>query len=252
MGGIVGRLFREFAVTSERSHRHVALVSLTVTPMMCARFSSRSRRKATTGFTARASAGFNALLAAYERGVRWVLKHQPLTLAATIATVCLSVLLYYFIPKGFFPQQDIGSLGGAILGAQDISFDMMDKKEKQYSDIVMTDPAVEGVTCFVGGSAMNSGRLIVHLKPLAQRNVSADQVIERLRAKLAVVPGGDLFLQAHQDISVGGRQSNSQFQFTLESEDLDRTEPLGAHHVGETQDSSGAARCFDRSAGGRT
>lgn len=221
MGGIVGRLFREFAVTLSVAIAMSLLVSLTVTPMMCAALLKPIRKEGHNWFYRTSERGFDALLAAYERGVRWVLSHQPLTLGATIATVCLSVLLYYYIPKGFFPQQDIGSLGGAILGAQDISFDMMRQKQKQYSDIVMADPAVGGVICAVGGSAMNTGRLFVNLKPFSQRDVSADQVIQRLRRKLAVVPGATLFLQADQDIRVGGRPSNSQYQFTLESEDLD-------------------------------
>ncbi len=221
MGGIVGRLFREFAVTLSVAIGMSLLVSLTVTPMMCATILKPAKKEGHNWLYRTSESGFNALLAAYERGVIWVLKHQPFTLGATIATVCLSILLYWYIPKGFFPQQDIGSLGGAILGAQDISFDMMRQKQKQYSDIVMADPAVGSVTAFVGGNAMNSGRLMVHLKPRDQRDASADQVIGRLRRKLATVPGGQLFLQADQDIRVGGRQANSQYQFTLESEDID-------------------------------
>jgi hydrophobe/amphiphile efflux-1 (HAE1) family protein len=220
MGGIVGRLFREFAVVLSVAVAMSLVVSLTVTPMMCATLLKPAHKERHNWIYRASERGFNAMLAAYDRGMHWVLKHQRITLAANIATVCLSILLYYYIPKGFFPQQDIGGLQGSIVGPQDTSFDVMAKKQKEYCEIVMADPAVASVTSFVGGSAMNSGRLIIHLKPLSQRNVSADQVIGRLRRKLATVPGGNLFLQAQQDINVGARQSNSQFQFTIESEDL--------------------------------
>ena len=135
----------------------------------------------------------------------------------------MNIALFYVIPKGFFPQQDTGILGGSIQAAQDISFDAMRKKQRQFSEIVMTDPAVYTVVSFVGGNGgtINTGRMFITLKPLSERKVSADQVIQRLRRKLAVVPGATLYLQAQQDIRVGGRSSNSQYQFTLDSENLD-------------------------------
>jgi hydrophobe/amphiphile efflux-1 (HAE1) family protein len=226
MAGIVGRLFREFAVTLSMAIAVSLVVSLTTTPMMCAKFlKAHSNQKHNRIYLASERA-FDAMLAAYDRGVRWVLKHQRLTLAITIATVCLNVFLFYIIPKGFFPQQDTGSLGGSIQGAQDISFKAMSQKLKQFSDIVLSDPAIDTVEAFAGGgggggSAVNTGRMFITLKPLAERKVSADEVISRLRRKLAVVPGATLFLQAQQDIRVGGRSSNSQYQFTLSSESLD-------------------------------
>jgi len=221
MGGIVGRVFREFAVTLSIAIGVSLLVSLTVTPMMCARFLKPASKENHNWLYRANERSFNALLAAYARGVRWVLRHQPLTLGITIATVCLSVVLYYVIPKGFFPLQDVGAMGGAIQAAQDMAFDSMKRMELQFGQIVLNDPAVEGVTGFVGGGAMNTGTLIIHLKSLGDRNnVSVYQVIDRLRRKVNAVPGAMLYLQAQQDISVGGRQSNSQFQLTMESEDV--------------------------------
>ena len=220
MSGIVGRIFREFAVTLSIAIAVSLLVSLTVTPMMCARFLKPIKHEGHNWLYRANERIFNAVHAAYGRGVRWVLKHQPLTLAITIATLCLSAILYYYIPKGFFPQQDVGAMGGSIQAAQDMSFDSMNRKELQFGQIVMTDPAVEQVTGFVGGGAMNTGILMVHLKPLDQRDVSVYQVIDRLRRKVSTIPGATLFFQAQQDINVGGRQANSQFQLTLESEDI--------------------------------
>jgi len=142
-------------------------------------------------------------------------------LAITVATVFLSAILYYYVPKGFFPQQDTGLLSGAIQASQDISFDAMRVKQTQFAGIVTAEPAVQSNNAFVGGNnAINSGRMYIMLKPLSERKISADQVIQRLRRQLAVVPGATLYLQANQDIRVGGRQSNSQYQYTLQSENL--------------------------------
>jgi multidrug efflux pump len=222
MGGIVGRLFREFAVVLSVAIAVSLLVSLTTTPMMCARFLKPHKKEERNRLYRASERFFEKLLATYDRGLRWVLEHHAFTLGITIGTIFLSVYLYYIIPKGFFPQQDIGALGGSIQAAQDISFDAMKQKQKQFSDIVMADPAVEGVVAFVGGngSTINTGRMFITLKPIAERRISADQVIARLRKKLSVVAGATLFLQAQQDIRVGGRSSNSQYQFTLSSEDL--------------------------------
>jgi hydrophobe/amphiphile efflux-1 (HAE1) family protein len=220
MGGIVGRLFREFAVTLSIAIALSMAVSLTTTPMMCAMF-LRPIKKGGHNWAYRLSErGFNGLAGAYENGLRWVLDHQALTLGVTIATVCLNVLLFIIIPKGFFPQQDTGYVSGTIQASQDVSFDSMRAKQREFSEIVGRDPAVESVICFVGGGATNTGRMFIGLKPLSERNASADRVIGRLRRKLAVVPGATLYLQAHQDIRIGGRSSNSQFQYTLESENL--------------------------------
>jgi multidrug efflux pump len=220
MGGIVGRLFREFAVTLSMAIALSLAVSLTTTPMMCAMFLRPVRKDGHNWVYRLSERGFNGLAAAYESGLRWVLDHQALTLGVTIATVCLNIVLFIIIPKGFFPQQDTGSLNGSIQASQDISFDAMRVKQRQFSTIVLDDPAVDSIISFVGGGAINTGRMFIALKPLSDRKVSADQVIGRLRKKLSVVPGATLYLQANQDIRVGGRQSNSQYQYTLESENL--------------------------------
>jgi len=221
MGGVVGRLFREFAVTLSVTILVSLAVSLTTTPMMCAKFLRPVREQGHNRLYRLSERGFQALINGYDRGLRWVLNHQPLTLGITMATVFLSAVLYYYVPKGFFPQQDTGLLSGAIQASQDVSFDAMRVKQRQFASIVTADPAVQSNIAFVGGNnAINSGRMYIMLKPLAQRRLSADLVIQRLRKQLAVVPGATLYLQANQDIRVGGRQSNAQYQYTLESEDL--------------------------------
>jgi multidrug efflux pump len=221
MGGIVGRLFREFAVVLSVAVFISLLVSLTTTPMMCARLLKPPQKEGHNWAYRLSESGFNKLLAGYDHGVRWVLKHQPFTLAIMLGTVCLSIYLYIVIPKGFFPQQDTGSLNGSIQASQDISFDAMRVKQTQFTDIVLADPAVDTLVASVGGGgSTNTGRMSIQLKPLAERKVSADEVIARLRRKLAVVAGATLFLQANQDIRVGGRMSNAQYQYTLESESI--------------------------------
>ncbi|HWG60062.1 MAG TPA: multidrug efflux RND transporter permease subunit [Candidatus Acidoferrales bacterium] len=222
MGGIVGRLFREFAVTLSIAIIVSLLVSLTTTPMLCAKFLRPVRRQKHNWMYRFNEWWFEKMLAGYDRGIQWVLRHQPLTLAITILTVLLNGVLFYYIPKGFFPQQDTGALSGSVQAAQDISFDAMKIKQKEFSDIVMQDPAVESVVAYAGGSGStsNSGHMFISLKPLSQRKASADQVIARLRRKLAVIPGATLFLQANQDIRMGGRRSNAEYQYTLESENL--------------------------------
>ncbi len=221
MGGIVGRLFREFAVTLSVAIAVSLLVSLTVTPMMCAKF-LRSADKEKHGRIYRFSEKiFDTMLSLYSRGLKIVLRHQPLTLLITIATAALSICLYVIVPKGFFPQQDTGRLQGAVQASQDISFASMKDKMTQFVGIVMKDPAVETIVGFAGGNtSANQGRMFVTLKPLAERKISADQVIGRLRRKLAVVPGATLFLQSAQDLTIGGRQSQAQFQYTLQGENL--------------------------------
>jgi multidrug efflux pump len=226
MAGIVGRLFREFAVTLSVAIMVSLLVSLTTTPMMCAKFLKPHSGQKHNRIYLISERAFDSMLAVYDRGVCWVLRHQRITLAIALATICLNVYLFSVIPKGFFPQQDTGSLGGSIQGAQDISFGAMSAKLKQFSDILIQDPAIDTVEAFAGGSggggsAVNTGRMFITLKPLSERKASADEIIARLRRKLAVVPGATLFLQAQQDIRVGGRSSNSQYQFTLSSENLD-------------------------------
>jgi multidrug efflux pump len=219
MAGIVGRMFREFAVVLSTAIAMSLLISLTATPMMCAKF-LRAPKQEKHGRLFRASeATFEWILKIYRGCLGWVLRHQPVTLLITVLTAGLSVYLYIIVPKGFFPQQDTGRLGGQIQAEQDISFPALRDKIAQFVAIVRKDPAVENVVAFAGSG--NGGRMFLTLKPLKERKVSADQVINRLRGKLAVIPGATLFLQAAQDLQIGGRMSNSQFQYTLQAETLE-------------------------------
>jgi multidrug efflux pump len=222
MGGIVGRLFREFAVVLSTAIGVSLLVSLTTTPMMCAHLLKEKRPDDRHNWLFRMSESvFNGTLAAYSRGLTWVLRHQPLTLAVAIGTVALSVYLYITIPKGFFPQQDVGRLNGMVIADQSISFQSMDQKMQQIISIVLKDPDVEGATTFYGGQGTtNNGRMFVTLKPLGQRKTDIDHVIGRLRPKLGRVPGATLFLQAVQDVRIGGRMGGAQYQYTLQGDDF--------------------------------
>jgi multidrug efflux pump len=221
MGGIVGRLFREFAVTLSVTIAISLLVSLTLTPTMCAKF-LRADNEGHGRIYRFSERMFDTILGLYSRALRLVLRHQFVTLLLTIATAGLSVYLYIIVPKGFFPQQDTGRLTGSVQAAQDISFAAMKEKMRQFVNIVMKDPAVNTIVGFAGGNtSANTGRMFVTLKPLAERKVSADQVIGRLRGKLAAVPGATLFMQSAQDLTIGGRQSQAQYQYTLQGESLD-------------------------------
>ncbi len=220
MGGIVGRIFREFAITLSVAVAISLLVSLTTTPMMCAKLLKHHDKDEKHNFLYRASeSGFQWMYDRYASSLRWVLRHQPFILGVTIATVCLAVYLYVIVPKGFFPQQDTGRLNGNALMSQDVSFQSMQKKLVQYMEIVKEDPAVDIVTGFVGGRA-NTANFNLTLKPLNERKASADQIINRLRPRLARVPGGTLFLQSVQDVQIGGRGGNAQFQYTLQGDNL--------------------------------
>jgi multidrug efflux pump len=216
MGGIVGRLFREFAVVLSVAIGVSLFVSLTATPMMCARFLRHESGKHNRIYRFSENA-FNGLLRTYDFSLRWVLRHQFLILLVTIGTVCLNGYLFYQTPKGFFPQQDTGRLNGSIIGDQDLSFAAMSKKMHTFTDIVGQDPAVDTVTAFAGGG---TARMFAQLKPLNVRKLSADQVIARLRSKTAGIPGAALYLQSVQDLSVGGRGSAAQYQYTLQADNL--------------------------------
>jgi multidrug efflux pump len=220
MGGIVGRLFREFAVTLTIAISVSLLVSLTTTPMMCARFLRRERGEHGRAYRI-AERSFLALSRLYDRCLRVVLQNQPAVLAMTLLTVALNVYMFIIVPKGFFPQQDTGRLSGAIVGDQATSFAAMDAKMRQFEQIVRADQSVETVTAFAGGGSDNSSRMFAQLKELRVRKASSEEVIARLREKLAVIPGATLYLQSVQDVRVGGRGSNSEFQYTLQSENLD-------------------------------
>jgi multidrug efflux pump len=218
MGGIVGRLFREFAVTLSVAIAVSMVVSLTTTPMMCARL-LRPHGERSSGRFDRASEGFlQWIIGGYRRSLGWVLRHQPVMLAVTLATMAATVYLYAKVPKGFFPQQDAGRLTGQIQADQDTSFQSMQKKVVEFVTIVSRDPAVESANGFVGGSS-NTGRMFVALKARNERDVSADQVIARLRPKLAHIPGATLVLQPVQDLRIGGRPSAAQYQYTLQGDD---------------------------------
>jgi multidrug efflux pump len=241
MGGIVGRLFREFAVTLSIAIGVSLLVSLTTTPTMCAKFLRPSEPNQRHNAVYRSSEWlFETLLATYRHALKWVLAHQPVTLLVTILVACLSVYLYIIVPKGFFPQQDTGRLQGTVQAAQDISFQAMSGKMEQFVKIILKDPAVDTAVGFAGGgSATNQGRFFVMLKPLERRGqcttphfwdpcyFSADDVINRLRGKLAVVPGATLFLQVQQDLTIGGRYGQAQYQYTIQGEDLNELNNWG-------------------------
>jgi multidrug efflux pump len=219
MGGIVGRLFREFAVTLSVAIFVSMVVSLTTTPMMCAWLLKGKEEEKHGRVFAASEKAFKWILDHYETSLRWVLRHQPLTLAVTLATMAATIFLYVKVPKGFFPQQDTGRLSGSILGDQNTSFSAMARRVAAFADVVMKDPATEYVQAYAGGSStVNAGRMFVTLKPLAERKLSADQVIARLRGKLGSVPGGSLFLQAVQDLRIGGFSSNAQYQYTLSAD----------------------------------
>jgi multidrug efflux pump len=227
MGGIIGKLFREFAVTLSVAIAVSLLVSLTTTPMLCARF-LKPRDESRHGRVYRmAENGFQWLHYEYNSALRWVLRHQWITLSVAIVCAVLNVYLYVIVPKGFFPQQDTGRMGGRTRAAQDISFPAMREKQRQLAQIVLDDPSVQTVTAFVGGGGpggggSNVGNMFIALKPVNERpdRKSADQVIAGLRGKLTSVPGAALFLQAQQDIQVGGRGSDAQYQYTLSDENL--------------------------------
>ena len=223
MGGMVGRLFREFAVVLSVAVLISLVISLTTTPMMCARV-LKLQKDYQRGRLYRASEhAFNALLRGYDKTLSWALRHPLIMITVTFATIALNIYLYMIVPKGFFPQQDTGRLAGSIVAAQDISFTAMRQKLQDLVDIVGADPAVETVLGFTGGGwagTRNTGRVFAALKPLDERKLSVDQVIARLRGKLSKVPGAALYLQAVQDVRMGGRSSNAQYQYTLQAQDL--------------------------------
>jgi multidrug efflux pump len=222
MGGIVGRLFREFAVTLSAAILVSLVVSLTTTPMMSARLLVARDQQKPHGRAYRASEKFfTSLQSGYERSLNWALRHGPIMMLILSVTIGLTIYLYITIPKGFFPQQDTGRITGSIQADQSISFQAMRAKLRDFVEIVKRDTAVDAVVGFTGGGGQrNSGTMFVALKPLAVRKVSADQVIARLRGKLSHEPGANLFLQSVQDIRVGGRSSGAQYQYTLQADSV--------------------------------
>ena len=230
MGGIVGRLFREFAITLSTSIVVSMVISLTTTPMMCA-YLLKSQREVKHGrlFTASENA-FEGILGLYRRTLHWVLDHPLLTLTVLFLTIALNVVLIYEIPKGFFPVEDTGAISGGVRGPQDSSFPAMNTSLQQIIDVVKKDPAIANVSGFCGGNgATNTGNLYIALKPLGERNVSASQVIDRLRPKLNRVSGASAFLQPVQDLRIGGRGGNAMYQYTIQTDtvqDLSQWGPI--------------------------
>jgi multidrug efflux pump len=234
IGGIVGRLFREFAMTLSVAILVSLVVSLTTTPMMCAILLGRGGDE--HGRLYRLSERvFNAMLRAYERSLAWALRRPALILLTLLATLVLNWQLFKLVPQGFFPQQDTGRMVGFVQADQSISFQSMQQKLTQFLEIVRKDPAIESVTGFTGGGQTNSGFSFVSLKPRRERDVTVDQVITRLSPQLAAVPGASMFLAAVQDIRVGGRQSGAQWQYALQAEDLDELYVWGPKIVAALQ-----------------
>ncbi len=219
MGGIVGRLFREFAMTLSIAILISLVVSLTTTPMMCAHLLTTKPAGAHGRLYRFGERAFDAVLGVYDRSLRRALRWPGLVMLSLAATIGLAGYLFTVVPKGFFPEQDTGRMIGGIQADQSISFQLMEQKLSRFVNIIRHDPAVENIVGFTGGGQTNSGFVFVTLKPLSERKISVVQVIGRLRPKLNQVAGARLFLQAVQDIWVGGRQSNAQYQYTLQGDD---------------------------------
>ncbi len=225
MGDVVGRLFREFAVTLGVTILISAVVSLTLTPMMCARILKHVPEERQGRFYHASGRFFDRLIEQYGRSLQWVLQHQRATLAVAVATLVLTVLLYILIPKGFFPVQDTGAIQGISEAGQSISFSAMAERQQQLARVILQDPAVESLSSFIGidgtNTTLNSGRIQINLKPLNRRDATAEEVIRRLQPKLAAVSGITLFMQPVQDLSVDARVSRTQYQYTLEDPNTD-------------------------------
>ena len=223
MGDVVGRLFREFAITLAVAILISAVISLTLTPMMCSKMLRPHSAKQKDHFYIASGRFFDKVTDGYARLLRWVLKHQPATLLVTLLTLVLTVLLFIIVPKGFFPIQDTGVIQGISEAPQSISFAAMSDRQQALGKAILEDPAVESISSFIGvdgsNQSLNSGRLMITLKPLASRDMSATAVIERLQPRLEQVQGITLYLQPVQDLTIENRISRSQYQFTLESAD---------------------------------
>ncbi|MBU1284489.1 MAG: MdtB/MuxB family multidrug efflux RND transporter permease subunit [Gammaproteobacteria bacterium] len=224
MADVVGRLFREFAITLAVAILISLVVSLTLTPMMCARLLKAEKPEEEGRFYRAAGAVIDGMIARYGMWLTWVLKHQPLTLLVAIGTMALTVVLYLAVPKGFFPVQDTGVIQGISEAPQSISFRAMSERQQRLAEVVLQDPAVASLSSYIGvdgdNPTLNSGRLLINLTPRAERDVSASQIIERLRPELARIPGIELYLQPVQDLSIEDRVSRTQFQFSMESPDI--------------------------------
>jgi len=230
MGGIVGRLFREFAITLSVAILVSLIVSLTTTPMLCSWLLKHQQPEDHGRIYRMSERLFTFMLDTYEHSLKWVLNHSAIVLLVLFITIGLNIYLLVIVPKGFFPQQDTGRLGGGIQGSQDSSFTAMKQRMTRFVDIIKADPAVSNVVAFTGsggGTTTNTGRVFIALKPLEERKVSAEQVIGRLRKQLATVEGATLFLQSTQDLRIGGRAGNGQYQYTVQSDNLDDLKEWG-------------------------
>ncbi|HYM23973.1 MAG TPA: efflux RND transporter permease subunit, partial [Vicinamibacterales bacterium] len=223
MGDVVGRLFREFAITLSVTILISAVVSLTLTPMMCARLLRHKPAEEQTAFYRTSERVFKGIIDFYGRSLTWVLKHQTATLVIAVATLAATLLLYVAIPKGFFPVQDTGVILGISEGSQAISFPAMAERQQELAKVILKDKAVESLSSFIGidgvNTTMNSGRIQINLKPLSDRNASASEIIRRLQPELAKVEGIVLFMQPVQDLTVEDRVSRTQYQYSLEDPD---------------------------------
>ena len=223
MGDIVGRLFREFAITLAVTILVSAVVSLTLTPMMCAKLLRHQKKEEETWFYRKSEDAFNAIIAFYGRTLTFVLRFRKITLLITIATLVGTILLYVYVPKGFFPVQDTGVILGVSEAPQSISFKAMGERQQALAQVILQDPAVDSLSSFIGidgtNTTLNSGRIQINLKPLKERGLSASDVIRRLQPKLETVDGITLFMQPVQDLTVEDRVSRTQFQYSLEDVD---------------------------------
>jgi hydrophobe/amphiphile efflux-1 (HAE1) family protein len=223
MGGYVGKLFQEFAITITAALLLSLIISLTLTPMMCARLLKNESRKNHNRLYLLFERGFDALLALYARGLRVVLRHRFATLMVMLSTIALTGYLYVIIPKGFFPQQDTGQIVGITEASQDISFPAMSERQQALVDVLLKDPAIGSVASYIGPggptATLNQGRIFIILKPKPERKASADQIINRLKPKLAHIQGITLYMQAAQDITIGARLSKTEYQYTLTDAD---------------------------------
>ena len=224
MGGVIGRLFHEFAITLSASILVSLVLSLTLTPTLCAQLLRREDSAGEGGFGRWLESLFNKSFDRYREGLDWVLRHKWLTLLFWLVMFFGSFVLYWIVPKGFFPQQDTGLIFGSTEGSQDISYAAMESKQKQLAKIVSEDPAVAYVASVIGsggGSSVNNGRLFISLKPMEKRKLGVDGIINRLRPKIAAVKGARLYLSPAQDLRMGGRLSRAQYQYALQADHLD-------------------------------
>jgi multidrug efflux pump len=239
MSDIVGRLFREFAVTLSVTILASAVVSLTLTPMMCSRLLKHTPEASQGRFYRASERAFNSVIAFYGRTLQWVLGWQLATLLVAAATLGLTIFLFFVIPKGFFPIQDTGVIQGVSEAAQSVSFPEMSSQQQQLSKIILQDPAVDNLSSFIGvdgtNTTLNSGRILINLKPLAARKINASDVIRRLQPELAKVPGITLYMQPVQDLSVEDRVSRTQFQYTLEDPNVDELNTFAPQMLAKLQ-----------------